>query len=316
MSECEDVLILSPVPSPLLTLLAPYRLHRLDLATGAAREALIAQAGPRCRAAVTNGKVGLDGVPLTALPALQLLASHTAGYEGVDLPALTARGVALTTSSVALADDVADAALMLMLATRRDLRRADLYVRQGDWARKGMYPLQESLRGARLGLVGAGHIGQAIARRASVLGMEIAYFGRRARSDVALPFQSDLIALAAWADVLVVAIAGGPDTRHLIDAAVLQALGPQGTLVNIARGSVVDEAALIAALSEGRLASAGLDVFENEPAPDPRLTGLETVTLYPHHASGTRQARAAMLQSVADSVATFFAGRALTCRVN
>ena len=316
MPDRPDVLVLCPLPPALLALLEPhYTLHRLDLAADGDRAALIARAGACCRAAVTSGKTGLDGVPLAALPALELLASYSAGYEGIDLPALTGAGVALTTSSNALADEVADTALMLMLATRKDLRRADLYVRGGDWARKGMFPLQDSLRGARLGLVGAGHIGQAIARRAAVMGMDIAYTGRRARPDVALPFQPDLIALAAWADVLVLAIAGGPDTRHLVDARVLDALGPQGTLVNIARGSVVDEAALIAALSEGRIASAGLDVFENEPAPDPRLTGLENVTLYPHHASGTRQTRAAMVQSVADSLAAFFAGRALADRV-
>ena len=316
MSDRPDVLILSPSPSALLAQMAPhYTLHRLDLATGAEREALIAQAGPLCRAAVTSGKTGLNGVALSALPALELLASTSAGYEGIDLPALTRAGVALTTTSNALADDVADTALMLMLAARRDLRRADLYVRSGDWARQGMYPLQHRLRGARLGLVGAGHIGQAIARRAEVLGMEVAYTGRRARPDVALAFQPDLIALAGWADVLVLAIAGGPDTHHLIGAAVLDALGPEGTLVNIARGSVVDDAALIAALSEGRIASAGLDVFEGEPAPDPRLTGLANVTLYPHHASGTRQTRDAMVRSVADSLKAFFAGQALADRV-
>lgn len=316
MPDRPDVLIVTPPSPPLLALLEPrYTLHRLDLAAPDARAALIAQAGPRCRVAVSSGKAGLDGVPLAALPALALLASTSAGYEGIDLPALTRAGVTLTTTSNALADDVADTALMLMLATRRDLRRADLYVRDGDWARQGMYPLQNRLRGARLGLVGAGHIGQAIARRAAVLGMEIAYTGRRARPEVALAFQPDLIALATWADVLVLAIAGGPDTRHLVNAAVLDALGPEGTLVNIARGSVVDEAALIAALSEGRIASAGLDVFENEPAPDPRLTGLANVTLYPHHASGTRQTRAAMAQSVADSLKAFFAGQALADRV-
>lgn len=316
MSDRPDVLVLSPLSPPLLALLAPqYTLHRLDLAAGAAREALVARAGACCRAAVCSGKTGLDGVPLAALPALELLASTSAGYEGVDLPALTAAGVALTTPSDALADDVADTALMLMLAARRDLRRADLYVRQGDWAQGGMYPLQNRLRGARLGLVGAGHIGQAIARRAGVLGMQVAYTGRRPRPDVALPYQPDLLALADWADVLVVAIAGGPETHHLIDAAVLDALGPQGTLVNIARGSIVDESALIAALSEGRIASAGLDVFENEPAPDPRLTGLPNVTLYPHHASGTHQTRAEGVRAVADSLGAFFAGRPLAGRV-
>lgn len=318
MSDRPPVLILCPLPAHLIARLeADFDLLRLDLAADAgARAALIAGAAATCRAAVTSGKVGLGGVALAALPALELLASYSAGYEGIDLPALRARGVALTTTSQALADDVADCALMLMLAARRDLRRADLHVRQGDWARQGMYPLQPTLKGARLGLVGAGRIGQAIARRAAAFGMEIAYHGRRARPDVALRHEPNLAALADWADVLAVAIAGGPDTRHLIDAGVLAALGPRGTLVNIARGSVIDEAALIAALAAGTIANAGLDVFEGEPAPDPRLVALPNVTLYPHHASGTVEARDAMAGAVAASLAAFFAGEALADRVD
>lgn len=317
MTDRNPVLILCPLPAHLIARLEPvHDLHRLDLARSEAeRRAVIARAGATCRAAVTSGKIGLAGVPLEELPALELLASYSAGYEGVDLPALDARGVALTTTSNALADDVADTALMLMLAARRDLRRADLHVRNGDWARQGMYPLQPAMKGARLGLVGAGRIGQAIARRAEALGMQTAYFGRRARPDVALRYEPDLVALAGWADLLVVAIAGGPDTRHLVDARVLAALGPQGTLVNIARGSIIDEAALIEALTRGTIANAGLDVFQNEPDPDPRLVALPNVTLYPHHASGTIQTRDAMGQAVAGSLAAFFAGEALADRV-
>lgn len=317
MTDRHPVLILCPLPAPLLARLEPaYELHRLDLARSEAeRQTVIARAGACCRAAVTSGKTGLNGVALDQLPALALLASYSAGYEAVDLPALGARGVVLTTTSNALADDVADTALMLMLAARRDLRRADLHVRSGAWGRQGAYPLQPAMKGARLGLVGAGRIGQAIARRAAVLGMQAAYFGRRARPDVALRHEPDLEALAAWADLLVIAIAGGPDTRHLVDARVLAALGPQGSLVNIARGSVVDEEALIAALAAGTIASAGLDVFQNEPEPDPRLVALPNVTLYPHHASGTIQTRDAMVQAVAGSLAAFFAGEALADRV-
>ncbi len=310
MSDRNQVLILCPLSARLLALLeSAYELHRLDLAGSEAERAAVIAGARACRAAVGSGKLGLAGVPLDSLPVLELVASLSAGYEGFDLPALAARGVALTTPSGALADAVADTALMLMLAARRDLRRADLYVRSGDWGRKGMYPLQPGFRGARLGLVGAGRIGQGIARRAEALGMEVAYHGRRARPDVALRYEPDLIALAEWADVLVVAIAGGPDTRHMIDARVLAALGPQGSLVNIARGSIVDEAALIEALTAGTIASAGLDVFEGEPNPDPRLTGLENVTLYPHHASGTFDTREASAQAVAASLAALFAGQ-------
>lgn len=312
-----DLLIIRPLgPDLMAALSARYRLHRLDEAqTDAARAEVLAAAGPACRVAITSGKVGLDGIALADLPVLRLLASYTAGYEGIDLAALHKAGVELTTASGALADEVADTALMLMLAARRDLRRADLHVRNGDWGRKGAYPLQESLKAARLGLVGAGHIGQAVARRGAVLGMDLAYWGRRARPDVAFRHEPDLIQLANWADVMVVAVAGGPDTRHLINAPVLEALGGQGTLINIARGSIVDEEALVAALRSGTIANAGLDVFENEPNPDPRLTELENITLYPHHASGTRQTRAAMGQSVLDSLDEFFAGHPLSHRV-
>lgn len=310
MSSKPDLLIVKALPDPQMdALAAACTLHRLDLAEGAARDTVLAAAGPVCRVAVTNGAVGLGGVSLTRLPALGLLACSSAGYEGIDAEALAAAGVGLATTSRALCDDVADTALMLMLAVRRDLRRADAYVRSGAWARDGMYPLQSAMRGKRLGLVGAGTTGQAIARRAAVLGMEVAYTGRRPRADVALPYQPDLLALAGWADVLVLAIAGGADTRHMVNADVLAALGPAGSLVNIARGSVVDEAALIAALEGGVIASAGLDVFENEPDPDPRLTALENVTLYPHHASGTRETRAAMADAVVEDVTAYFAGQ-------
>lgn len=312
-----DLLIIRPLaPAYMEELAARYQLHRLDEAkTEADRAEVLATAAPVCRVAITSGKVGLDGLAPADLPVLRLVASFTAGYEGVDVDALREAGIELTTASGALADEVADTALMLMLAARRDLRRADLHVRLGDWAEKGAYPLQESLKGAALGLVGAGHVGQAIARRGAVLGMEVAYWGRRKRPDTALRFEPDLMRLAEWSDVLVIAVAGGPATRHLIDAPVLAALGPAGTLVNIARGSVVDEEALIAALQSGGIANAGLDVFENEPDPDPRLTALENVTLYPHHASGTRQTRAAMGQAVLDSLSEFFAGQSLSHRV-
>lgn len=318
MSDKPDILIIRPIPNPdaMEKLAGIARLHRLDQAEDkAARQALLDKIGPVCRIAVTAGGVGLDGISLDRLPSLGLIASYSAGYEGLNTAHLKAAGVVLTTTSNALCDDVADTALMLMLATRRDLRRADAYVRNGDWARKGMYPLQSSMKGARMGLIGAGRIGQAIARRAEAMGMKGAYYGRRKREDVDLRYEANLMTLARWADILVVAIAGGPGTYHLVNERVLAALGPRGTLINIARGSVVDEVALIEALTHGGIASAGLDVFASEPAPDPRLTKLENVHLYPHHASGTVQTRAAMGQAVLDSINAFLAGERLDDRV-
>lgn len=309
-----DVLVIAPIrPKQMALLEASYRLHRYDQA--AEKAAFLAEVGPTCVAAVTNGHAPLDRAMIAALPALQLVACVSAGFESIDLDALTERGVRMTTTSDALFDDVADTALMLMLAARRDLRRADAYVRSGDWGRQGMYPLKTSIRGKKLGIVGMGRIGQAIARRCEGLGMEVAYSGR-SKKDLPQAYIAAPVDLARWADVLMVAVAGGPDTRNLVDEAVIRALGPEGTLVNIARGTVVDEPALIAALGDGGLGSAGLDVFLNEPEPDPALTALPNVTLYPHHASGTEETRDAMAQLVVDNLAAHFAGKPLLTPVN
>ena len=169
--------------------------------------------------------------------------------------------------------------------------------------------------GKRTGIVGLGNIGRAIARRCEALGHRIGYFGR-SRKPVDYDFFPDLTALAGWADILIVATPGGPETEGLISAPVIAALGPEGTLVNVARGTVVDEGALVAALRDGRLGSAGLDVFLNEPHPDPALTALPNVTLYPHHASGTEETRDRMAQLTLDNLAAFFAGQPLPTPVN
>ena len=312
-----DVLVLFPTLEPQMAALSQaYELHRYDLADAAGRDAMLAAVGPRIRAIVTNGHASLRKDVIDRLPALEVVACSSAGYETVDVDALTARGIPLTNTSDALFDDVADTALMLILAARRNLVRAHAWVASGDWGKKGMFPLQSSIRGKRLGIVGLGRIGRAIADRARSVGLEIAYFSRRERPDSGLVFEPDLVALATWADILVVIVAGGPATRDLVDERVIRALGPDGTLVNVARGSVVDETALIAALRDGGLGSAGLDVYRNEPNPDPALTSLPNVTLHPHHASGTRETRSAMAQLVVDNLRAHFAGRPLLTRVN
>ena len=312
-----DVLMMSATLDPQMAVLADrYTLHRYDLADAQGRAGVLATAGPLCQVAVINGNTDLTADIIAQLPALKVVACTSAGYECIDVAALTARGIKLTNTSDALSDDVADTALMLMLAARRGLVAAHAYVATGDWARNGPFPLQSSLRGKRLGIVGMGHIGQAIVPRAEAVGLEVAYFSRTEKPSIPLPFQPDLVALADWADILVVIVAGGAGTRHLVGDAVLRALGPQGTLINISRGSVVDEAALIAALSDGALGHAGLDVFETEPAANPALTALPNVTLYPHHASGTHEARAAMAQLMVDNLAAHFAGKPLLSPVN
>lgn len=186
----------------------------------------------------------------------------------------------------------------------------EAYVRNGDWAAKGMFPLQRSVSGKRLGIVGLGSLGQAVGLRAQAFNMRIGYWNRRPKP-VDWSHQPDLIELARDLDVLIVTVAGGPDTAGLISAPVMEALGPDGLLVNIARGSVVDEPALIAALESGALGAAALDVYASEPDPDPRLTALPNVTLSPHHASGTEEARRAMAQLALDNLTAFFAGKPL-----
>ena len=312
-----DILVMTPIREPAMSRLAQaYALHRHDGLDPEAAAALLARVGGRIRAVVTNGHTPLDAALIAALPALEIVASVSAGVESIDARALADRSIPLTNSSPALLDDVADTAMMLTLAARRDLVRAHAYTASGDWARHGMYPLQSRTAGTRMGIVGMGHVGQAIARRAAAANIQIAYHGRRAKPGLDWRFEPDLVRLARDSDILVAAVAGGPDTRGLISGEVLAALGPRGTFVNVARGSVVDEAALIALLSSGGLGSAGLDVFLNEPRPDPRLTALANVTLYPHHASGTVETRDAMAMLVVENLAAHFAGRALLTRVD
>lgn len=309
-----DLMMLSPLrPAAMAQLEATYTLHRYDLADD--KGAFLEAHGSACRALATVGHAQLTRTMLQAMPALGLVACSSAGYEGFDLEAIAERGIALTNTSAALCDDVADMAILLMLAAQRGFVAGDAWVRSGDWARRGMYPLQRTLTGKRLGIVGMGTIGQAIGRRAAAMGLHLRYWNRSAK-DVPWPREPDLVSLAAESDILVVIVAGGEGTRHLIDARVMEALGPEGLLVNVARGSVVDEAALIAALAEGRLGHAALDVYASEPNPDPRLAALPNTTLSPHHASGTVETRDAMAQLVVDNLAAFFQGAPLLTPVD
>ncbi|SEM66274.1 Lactate dehydrogenase [Loktanella fryxellensis] len=309
-----DVLMLHPLRDAAMAQLRDrYTLHRWDEA--ADKPAFLAEAGPLCRAAVGYGHAPLDAAMIDALPALEIVSCASAGYDTFDVAALARRGIALTNASPALCDDVADTAIMLLLAARRGLIPAHAHVKSGDWGAKGAFPLQTSLSGRVLGVVGMGTIGQAIATRAAAMGQDVRYWNRSAR-DVAWTRVDDLTDLARQCDALIVIVAGGAGTQDLIDAAVIAALGPQGLLVNVARGSVVDEAALIAALSDGTLGHAALDVFASEPHVDPRLTALDNVTLYPHHASGTATSRDAMAQMAVDNLDAHFANRPLVSPVD
>ncbi|WBU63904.1 2-hydroxyacid dehydrogenase [Paracoccus aerodenitrificans] len=304
-----QLLTMTTPPSRLLSgLEAEYRLIRWDVSDRSI--SFLKENAGECRAMLVNGNMRATVEMLAALPKLEVISCTTAGYDGLPADELARRGIALTNTSPALRDDVADMAILLMMAGRRSFLAADAYVRSGEWARHGMFPLQRSLKSSHLGIVGMGSLGSAVAERAGVFGMKIAYWNRR-RKDVAWRFEPDLMQLARDSDVLMATVAGGPDTEGLISAGIMNALGPEGLLVNIARGPVVDEPALIAALNGGMLGHAALDVFMNEPSPDPALTSLPNVTLSPHHASGTYEAREAMAQLAVDNLAAFFAGKDL-----
>ncbi len=310
-----DVLVMYPTrPKAMAQLEAAYNLLRYDEAVD--KEAYLAEIGERCVAVVTNGHAPLTRAHLADLANVRIVACSSAGFESIDIDALTERGIPIINTSDALYDDVADCALMLTLAARRHLIAGHAYVRSGDWGRKGMYPLTSTIKGKRAGIVGLGTIGKAIARRFEPLGLEIGYTARNAKPDSPYQYYPSVLALAEWSDILVIAVPGGAETNAMIDGSMLAALGPVGTLINIARGSVVDEPALTRALQSGALGSAGLDVYLNEPNPDPVLTALPNVTLYPHHASGTVETRDAMAQLVVDNLAAFFSGKPLLTQVN
>ncbi|MDE2456214.1 MAG: 2-hydroxyacid dehydrogenase [Burkholderiales bacterium] len=288
-------------------LAAAFELHERLHETDPAAFAAIA---PRIRAIAASGDSKVPADLIARLPALQIVSVMGVGYDGIDVAAAKARGVVVTHTPNVLNDDVADLALGLMLCAARQLPAADRWVREGRWP-GGPMPLARRMSGARLGLVGMGRIGQAIAARAEGFGMKVAYTARSAKPELPQRYLPSARALAAESDFLVVITPGGPATRKLIDAEVLAALGPKGILVNVARGSVVDEDALVDALERGLIGGAGLDVFENEPQVPERLRALPQVVLTPHIGSATGQTRQAMADLAFGNLREFFAGRPL-----
>ena len=270
----------------------------------------LASAAPGTRALVANGESVVSEGLIGALPDLELIAVFGVGYDGVNVAAARARGIHVTHTPNVLTDDVADLAIGLLIATARQLHRADRYVREGRWP-SGAYPLTRKVSGSRLGIVGLGRIGSAVAQRAAAFGREIAYHNRRRRADVPYRYAETLIELASSVDFLIVCAQGGAETRHLIDAAVIDALGPTGILINVGRGSIVDEAAVAAALRDGALAGAGLDVFEREPHVLPALLECPTALLTPHVGSATASTRQAMADLVLANLEAHFAGKPL-----
>ncbi|HMG51711.1 MAG TPA: 2-hydroxyacid dehydrogenase [Inquilinus sp.] len=294
------------MPGPFAELEANCTVHRLWEA--ADKEALIARVAPEIRGIVTGP--GVSAELMDRFPALEIIGNFGVGYDKVDVGHAKTRGVRVTNTPGVLDDEVADLGLLLMLATARRLCVGDRFVRAGKWTQGGL-PLARSLRGKRLGVVGMGRIGQAVAERAQVFGLSIAWHGPRAKPEVAHPYYPDLVALARDSDVLVLCCPGGAATHHIVNRAVIEALGPDGILVNIARGTVVDEPELVAALTDGRLGAAGLDVFEHEPKVPEALYGLDNVVLQPHVGSATVETRNAMADLVVRNLLAHFAGQPL-----
>ncbi|MBL8382756.1 MAG: 2-hydroxyacid dehydrogenase [Burkholderiales bacterium] len=308
-----DLLLVSPIHAPTIAQLESlYNVHRYWQADDKA--ALLARIAPTCRAAASSGGVGLKADALAALPNLKLLACFGVGYDGVDLAACRAHGVRVTNTPDVLNECVADTTWMLILATVRRAVFNDRYVRAGKWL-AGNAPLTDKVWGETLGIVGLGRIGKAIARRAEGFGMRIVYHGRHRQPDVPYEYFADLKAMARAAKILVLILPGGKATEHLVDAEVLAALGKKGYLINVSRGSNVDEAALLQALRDGSIAGAGLDVFADEPRVPEAFFALDNVVLQPHVGSATVPTRDAMGQLVVDNLAAYFAGKPLLTEV-
>ncbi|HSH91138.1 MAG TPA: 2-hydroxyacid dehydrogenase [Ramlibacter sp.] len=299
------------LPAVEAELLEAFDLHPLWKETDPA--GFLARHGAEFTGVVTGSMTGASGALMRALPSLQVIANYGVGYDKIDLDAARQRGVAVSNTPDVLTDCVADAAFGLVLDVARGLSAADRFVRRGDWRPGVMFPLSRRVTGKRLGIIGLGRIGQAIAERSTGFSMEVRYHSRRPVPDARWTYEKSLSSLAEWSDFLVVACAGGAATHHLVSADVLSALGLKGFLVNIARGSVVDEHALVAALVEKRIAGAGLDVFEHEPSVPKELLALDNVVLLPHMASGTHETRMAMGRLMIDNLRSWYAhGKLLT----
>ncbi len=275
---------------------------------------ILAAHGAEIRGVMTRGQAPVDAALLARLPALEMVANFGVGYDSVDVAAAAARGVAVSNTPEVLDDEVADFTVGLLLATIRRLPQADRHARGGHWER-GAFPLSGTLRGRTVGMLGMGRIGRAIARRIAAFDVPVVYHARHAVEGVTWRHYPTLLGMAEAVDTLVAIVPGGAATRHLIGAEVLAALGPDGVVVNVARGSVIDEDALIAALRSGALHAAGLDVFADEPRIRPELLALENVVVVPHVGSATHHTRGRMAALVAENVRSWFAGRGLVTPV-
>ncbi|MEK6243721.1 MAG: 2-hydroxyacid dehydrogenase [Pseudomonadota bacterium] len=286
----------------------------LKLWEAADRAAALKEAAPRVRGLAHLGHSKVDGKLMDALPKLEIISNFGVGVDQIDLEAAKKRNIIVTNTPEVLNDCVADCAMALVLNTLRKFPQSEAYLRSGFWAARGPYPLATSVGGKTLGILGLGRIGEAIARRALGFGMKIRYHNRN-RKNLPYAYDADPVALAKNSDVLLIVTPGGADTAKLVNAKVLDALGPQGYLVNVARGSVVDEPVLLRYLQEKKIAGAGLDVYEHEPKVPPEFYPLDNAVLFPHVASATVETRKAMGDLQVENLKLHFAGKPVRTRV-
>jgi lactate dehydrogenase-like 2-hydroxyacid dehydrogenase len=289
-----------------------YEVHHYSAASDKA--ALLAQIAPHCQIIATTGGRGAEASVMKQLPHLKLVACFGVGVDAIDLAYCKQNGIQVSNTPDVLTEDVADMALALLLAAVRQIPQGDRFVREGRWLKAGM-PLTQTLQRRKVGIVGMGRIGQAIAARCVPFNCEIAYMGPRKKSGVSFTYYESIVDLAQWADVLIAACPGGPSTSKLINAQAISALGKDGIFVNISRGSVVDQEALLTALQSGALGGAGLDVFNDEPNVPSAFFDLPHVVLQPHQGSATFDTRAAMGQLTLDNISAFVAGKNLVTPV-
>jgi lactate dehydrogenase-like 2-hydroxyacid dehydrogenase len=294
------------------TLQSEFASHLLSEAPD--RNTFLKQHAPAVRGLATFGPMPVDGKLMDALPKLEIISNFGVGVDAINLDDAKKRRIIVTNTPDVLNDCVADTALALVMNTVRRFPQSEQYLRAGNWASRGPYPLTNSLGGKILGILGLGRIGEAIAKRAAACGMQIRYHNRN-KKDVPYPYDPDPVTLAKNADVLMVVTPGGPETARLINEKVLQALGPQGFLVNIARGSVVDEPVLLRYLQDKKIAGAGLDVFADEPRVPPEFFTLDNAVLFPHVASATVETRKAMGDLQVENLRRHFAGKPVLTRV-
>jgi len=305
----QEIVIVGPMyPACQARLEAEFTAHKLWEA--ADRDAFLRNVADRVRGIAVYALHGCQAALIEALPRVEIIACMGIGVDRIDLACARKRGIRVTNTPDVVTPDTADTAMALMLAVERRIPQGDRFVRSGEWV-NGDFAFGRSIGKRRLGIIGLGRIGSAIAKRAQAFDMEIAYHGPREKAGAPYRYVADLVELAEWAEILVAACPGGEATRNLVNGRVIAALGPEGSLINISRGSVIDEPALIAALQSGTLGAAGLDVFATEPRVPEALRAMDNVVLSPHIGTQTHDARRAMGDLTVDNLHAHFAGREL-----